>query len=357
MSEELHNRPSKDINLIDTGEIGFYLTIMLPKKIREYGKDDFIKKVNELFAKKKYTYYFHLNKLINFPDNYKVGYGRLHYLDYNPSSVQNYSLSLMVEKKPVFDLSENDWELLSQEKSIIFRSPQKGMWFSVSVEGFSGHYMAKNAFNVAETSLDILRFVLGNRKLNHIDYGITYDPSTDYVQYAGSISMTSQIEYDNSMDKEIELFTELLKSPNKMEKRILQALKLIRIGDLFAEDSNKIFYFTAALEKLILDNRPEIKHKFSTRGAFLLSKSNNAREYTFDILKQIYDQRSTVAHGSENEYNYNLTNESKALARLAVREILSLMRSQGIVDVYHKDTTKSLSHYIESKMWGVESNS
>jgi hypothetical protein len=355
MEKELSNRPKKDHNMIDVIQVGFYLTIFLQNRVREFGKDDYIEKVNEFLSKKKYEYYYHIDKLANFPDKYKVGRGNLLGWNSIPDSVKEFSQSLMVEKKAPFDIfTDEDWEQLSQDNKVQFRSPQQGMWLKVLTEGYSEHYMASAALKVAESSLDILRFALTSREIDLINYGIAYDPTSEIAHYAGSISMSSLIEYDKFVDIEVNALNKICEKPSRMESRIAQALKLIRIGDLIVEDSNKIFYYTAAIEKLILDNEPELKFKFSTRGALLLSKTKKARESNFQLLKQIYNQRSNVAHGSENEYNYFLTLESRNLARIAIREILLLIDSQGITDVYNNNKTKSLAHYLENMMWGTE---
>ena len=247
--------------------------------MRGKGKETFEAIINELFSKKIYHYYYHLPKLIDFPDNYKLGFGNLHEWKSLPDSVQKTCKKVMLlNESPLERIKQETWEKLIQENQLIFSPPHQGCWLKIQKEGYFTNYMAKQADQKAEQSMNVLRYVLDSNVFEPFTFSIAYDTLTDNSSLSGNLTFSGSVEYTTEIDEEVHQFNQMIHSPNRMENRILHALDLLRIGDYIAEDTNQVFYYTAAIEKILLDNEPELGHKFAVRGTFLLSDESKNKE-------------------------------------------------------------------------------
>jgi len=361
LMDKLEENIEKDKELaakIDATYIRSVFEINVFNQIRgKDSKSQFYTTVENVFSTKEYFYYFHLSKLNNFPDEYKLGYGVVKKWDSLPEEVKNECQRVMIlNESPYPMIDDTTWRRLSAENKIIFNSPHIGQWLEISIIGVLGPNMQEEAFRKAELSLDFLRLLLFSGAVEPVSYPVIYDPKSNKVNLGGSISFTSGIDYigdirERGYDETIIRLNKLIDNPSKIEKRIIQALNFLRIGDYISEKQNKIFYYAAGIEKMILDNEPEISYKFSTRGAFLLENNSEERQIIFNNLKDVYKKRSEVAHGSVIEYDHQLTNKSKYYLKNMIKQLIKIIDENGLIDVKKSGDKKTLLNYVEQKMF------
>ncbi len=116
------------------------------------------------------------------------------------------------------------------------------------------------------------------------------------LQGLGSLSDTVEID-----PAEFELLlTALVKMQPKYRDRICTALRRLNSAKLSKSPHDFALDLGIALEILLFlgdGTKSEIRHKFSTRGAWLIGENSADRMAKAKQLAQIYDQRSDVAHG------------------------------------------------------------
>jgi len=325
---------------IDISYIRLVFESYIPNLVKgEVIEEQFYSSVEKVFSIKQYFYHFHSSKLNNFPECYKLGYGVLKNWDSLPEEVKNECNRVMVlNQSPYPVIDDETWKRLSAENKLIFNPPHKGQWLEIQIEGVFGPNMQNEAFRQAELSMDVLRLVLSSGMLEPFSYTVIYDPKSHNVNIGGKISFTGGVDYfgdvkERGYDENINRLNKLVEKPSKIEKRIIQALNFLRIGDYIAEDQNRIFYYAAGIEKMILDNEPEIKHKFSLRGSFLLGNTSKERRMIFNDLKNIYSKRNKIAHGSIIEYDRRLTWKSNRYLKNIILQLLKIIDENKIISV------------------------
>jgi len=351
-------RDKKLVSKVDISYIRLIFENCIPNLVKgEFIEEQFYSSVEKVFSIKQYFYYFHLSKLNNFPEGYKLGYGVFKNWDSLPEEVKNeFNRVMVLNQSPYPVIDDETWKRLSAENKLIFNSPHTGQWLEIQIEGVFGPNMQNEAFRQAELSMDILRVVLFSGIVEPFSYTVIYDPKSHNVNIGVKISFTGGVDYfgdvkERGYDENINRLNKLVEKPSKIEKRIIQALKFLRIGDYISEDQNRIFYYAAGIEKMILDNEPEISHKFSLRGSFLLGNNSKERRLIFNDLKDIYRKRSGVAHGSIIEYDYRLTLKANRYIKGMILKLLKIIDEHNIIDVKKDREKNTLVNYIEQKIF------
>lgn len=107
----------------------------------------------------------------------------------------------------------------------------------------------------------------------------------------------------NEIDDYLKLFKKLssLNLESDSKRYISSAIRRFNTSynDMFLED--KITNLTMVLEYLLTTGPGEIQNKLSLRGALLLGKDENDREYLWKIIKKFYDVRSEIVHGKKRK--------------------------------------------------------
>jgi len=365
LMDELHHDIAKDkklrLKIDETFIRAVFELIKFDINKGEEFKKQFYTMVENVFSIKQYLYYFHSSKLNNFPEGYKLGYGIIKNWDSLPEEVKNECYRVMeLNQSPYSVMNDEMWEKIATESKLIFNAPKKGQWLEIKIEDVSGPSTQEEAYRQAELSMDILRLVIFSGTVEPFSYTVCYDPKSHNVRIGGDISFTSAVDYFGDVqkrgyDKDINRLNKLVDNPSKIEKRVTQALNFLRIGDYISEKQNKIFYYAAGIEKIILGNEPELSYKFSLRGSFLLGADSIKRRIIFNDLNNIYHKRSEVAHGSIIKYDLRLTAKARNYLKNTIFELLKIIDENNIIDIEESNKGNTLVNYIEQKIF-PESN-
>ena len=139
-----------------------------------------------------------------------------------------------------------------------------------------------------------------------------------------------------------------------MEERIKNALHFYRIGDDHSPNYQKLFFYVAAIENMILggNDRGVLRWKFSEKGAILLADNRKKRLDLAEELKKLYDERSNIAHGGKSDYNFVMTTSARRYVYNVIVRILNLIDTCGLQRVSPKNrkkkTGKSLDEYADN---------
>ena len=321
-------------------------------------KEQFYSSVEKVFSIKQYFFYFHSSKLNNFPEGYKLGYGKLINWSSLPEEVKNVCHRMIeLNQNPIPFIDDKAWKRLSLENKLIFNSPRKGQWLEIEIEDIYGPFIRRESCRKAESSMDILRLILHSDSLKPFSYAVCYDPAPNNKAWIeANISFISAIDYlgdikERGHDEKISRLNKLVEKPKKLENRIREALNYLRIGEYISEEQNKIFYYAAGIEKLILDNESALSYKFSLRGAFVLGMDSKQRRMIFNDFKNIYKKRNKIAHGDIVDYDFYLTIKAHGYLKNTIFKLLKLIDDYGIQYIDHKDQKNTLVNYIEQKIF------
>jgi hypothetical protein len=85
-----------------------------------------------------------------------------------------------------------------------------------------------------------------------------------------------------------------------------------------------------ALEALLLnDSKSELTYRLSMRVAYLLGTNDETRKRLFRDVKEFYDLRSTIVHGSQikpkHQSRLEQSNELREIVRIVLLTILALI--------------------------------
>jgi hypothetical protein len=116
----------------------------------------------------------------------------------------------------------------------------------------------------------------------------------------------------------------ILESANKKQTSILASLELA--FDLYAREEFEdieIVNALTALEALLLnDSKTELTYRLSMRVAHLLGADAPSRRQLFEDMKDFYDVRSAVVHGSQIKPKHQTRMEQSDILREIVRKTL-----------------------------------
>ena len=97
---------------------------------------------------------------------------------------------------------------------------------------------------------------------------------------------------------------------------------------------NSIIDYVTILESLVCENEGELRFKFALRTTLLVEKELKKRESTFESLKEIYNYRSKLVHGSDISFdlssednNYGAIMWLESICKRALLEYIELVSS------------------------------
>jgi Apea-like HEPN len=204
----------------------------------------------------------------------------------------------------------------------------------------------KIAYNIVvqnfETALTALRLY----KSGAVSYKHIIE-NTDAWNPLGGAMHTPQFQYPPFLfGRTYELANDEIQSFQEFWKQFEQArikenalkIALSRLAFTYERGrlEDRLIDYIIALEALLLENEPELRFKFSLRGAALLDNGNPAvRKKVFHELHEGYKQRNNIAHGDIPQQTIKIDNETLPLAELIervgnhVRSIIKAFIAQG----------------------------
>jgi len=344
---------TKLISLIEPIYFEGYLRITLGNEIPRMEKEEFVNKLETFLKIKTRYYYFHMPEFRNFPVNITIGAGRIIKFDDLPELVQDRVKLAHAEKGIIND----DWiktmmESWIAEQTIMSADPEQGYWIEIISKAISPSMLNNKAYSQIEDSLDILRFIK-RLSLRSPTIAFKFDPQENVSEpIIRSIKFT-RWDYEEEYSHQIEKLSESCckKKRTDIEQRLWDALLYYRIGKLNSPDHQKLFFYIAAIEHLILgtNDRQVLRWKFSEKGAILLADSIQERILKSKELKDLYDKRSKIAHGSKSEYDFHATLDAERSFSYIFMKILSLIEINGIKRLSKKGLIdkESLDGFIE----------
>ena len=339
-------------HLIDPVHIKFLFIVEMGNMISNISFEEFRDFVDNSFKKVESAFYFHKPELFGFPNNIFLGHGKLINYESLPLEVKIFSNKIFSREYCFKDpLVIKAFGLYLQD-NIAISDPKKGSWLEIKTSSITFDIRHKNAFEKAEESLDVLRIIKSPYKLNTIQYAIVLNED-EKDAFPTSIGLSGlRYEYDQDIQKAISIFSNICLNPkNDVENRLKNALYFKRIGDNFAPDHFKIFFYIAGIENLILggDDRDVLRWKFAQKGAILLDKNSERRHEISRELKEMYDLRSKIAHGGKSEYDYFKTIRAKDYLHNMIVIIINLLNKEKIKVISRDGKRKnaSLDEYVD----------
>lgn len=311
----------------------------------------FKKDVDSLFKVKKASFFFQLPELVGFPDNYQLGHGKLRNFDSLPTAVRDFAVGLTkgTVGKVMTD-RERVQTVYLQEMSVT-RNPNTGCWLEISKSGISNFIVLERALQAAEESLDILRILRPHIRITLPQYAISRNSDERKAVLEPLRIELYKYHFDQEEQEWVDRLNNLVVNPScDLENRILNALHFYRIGRNFSPEDQELFYYVAAIENLVIgkDDRDVLRWKFSEKAALLLEDDVSRRLEAVAKLRNLYDARSTVAHGSTLPVKTGSVSLAKNCLVGIIKKILELVDKGGIQSVSPTAIkNSSLDEYID----------
>ena len=133
----------------------------------------------------------------------------------------------------------------------------------------------------------------------------------------------------------IPLFEKVIKKIDLKQKQQKNPLSIAlpRFQRIEDENIESIIDYVTVLESLVCENEGELKFKFALRISLLVEKDSRERRSTFEALKEIYNYRSKLVHGSEipldlyDDDNYGIILWLQKITGNALLEYIELVYS------------------------------
>ena len=341
-------------HLIDPMELAFIFHVKIGNKITSISIEEFKNVIDDFFKFTVTTFYFHIPELRGFPNNYRLGHGYLLSFDSLPQPIKTLARDLAEGKTNLYDdlFVEKSLKDYAIKNIVIPKNPEMGFWLKITTSSISYGIRHNKAFEFAEESLDILRIINLIAKINSPELALRIDERENKSFPVTVPIRFGKYEYEPSNDKLINRLSDIcVKTSSDLEYRIKNALHFFRIGENHAPDYQKIFYYVAGIEQLILgdQDRDVLRWKFSEKGAILMGDDVENRIAASTILKTLYDLRSAIAHGGKTEYNFHNTSNARHCLIGIIMKILELIDRHDIKTVSSQKGKKgnSLDEYIE----------
>jgi hypothetical protein len=341
-------------HIIDPGQLRFFLVNPVGgKKLSDIGSGEFRKSVEEYFKLKNIEYYFQLVQLGNFPSRYKLGHGTLLTFDLLPQLVKTCATNISKGKvSSIAPSIQKVWRQIIPLLAIPV-NPRMGHWLRISVSAISSSTSLERAFEYAEESLDILRMAISTARFRLPQHAVAHNQKENKAFPVAKQVELSKYNYNprhhNLIDR---LNTVYIKGSSELESRIKNAIHFYRIGDNNSPDYQKLFFYVAAIENLILgsNDRDVLRWKFSEKGAILLSDNLKQRLDLSTELKRLYDARSSIAHGRMSDYDFLLATSSRSYLRRAIIRIMDLVDRHQLKTVTQNEKRpgQSLDEYLNN---------
>lgn len=336
---------------IDPGQLRWFLiNPVKQKKLSEIDRVEFNESIDEYLRVKKTDYYFQLAELRNFPDNYQLGHVLLLKFNSLPQPVKDLAKDLSRGKAARITSQTRIWEEIFP-KLLIPIDPKLGHWLKTSVSAVSSSISTDRGFESAENSLDILRIAISTARFHLPQYAIGLDSQTNKAFHVAKGIEFNKYTYNPKHQKLIDRLSSIyVKTPSELERRIQDAIHFLRIADNNSPDYQRLFFYVAAIERMILTSKPPLTHKFAERGAILLRHRRKKRLKMFRDLKKLYGKRSSIAHGRSPKYDFYMTTDARRYVRCIIKRLLYLIDTYQLKTVSKKEKKldKSLTKYIRN---------
>jgi len=327
----------------------FLLKPIIRKNLSSISHDEFNRSVENFFRVKKTDFYFQLSELEKFPDNYRLGYGVILTFNSIPKPIKIFAGSL-AKGKITTEKPEKGRVLREIVKKIVVpQDPHIGYWLKVTTSAISYSIRFDNAFEFSEESLDILRIATPTARIHLPQYAIGINTNENKPFLATTVEFNRYPYYSRKQNLIDRLNNLCVKPSSELEERIKDALHFYRIGDNHSPDHQRLFFYVAAIERLLISSRTDLTHKFSEKGAILLGNNSKDRQDFSEKLEEMYKKRSSIAHGGRSKYDFFMSVDARRYVNNIIIRILNLIDTQGLrkVSPKKKKIGDSLDEYVD----------
>ncbi len=144
---------------------------------------------------------------------------------------------------------------------------------------------------------------------------------------------------------------EYLRSKSDIASRVIKSIDWLFDSRIEPRQQASVVKTSTALESLLIFNESEsLANSLSERTAFILSSDPNKRQQISRIIKNFYDIRSGVVHGSQKKLKKLTPELLESVDRLALMLCLVIAANSRLWP-----TTDALREWCETQRWGEPS--
>ena len=305
--EELKKVPELNSNFSDeeliSEAIYFESTFLIhPPK----NKKDFMKKLEKLIKnlkkEKEYEAIIILNGLTNLPIGLKID-----------------CLEIIEEEKDKKELIDHIEDLEKRKKGKIIKNSS---WGRVRFKSYKTQRLEEILFKKLELPYSILSFIM------HIDLdvkntiGAIYSLENRSVTYLEPFKRWGASKYKKEIfGRDMDILSKMTqKKLSKLEKKILQAIRIFWLSRLSHKTEIRFLMLISAFESLLLtkNDRDYLGKKLSEKVVFLIEKDYKKRIKLYKDMKKYYRKRSRLVH----EGNVKISKEDEMAVENIFRRVL-----------------------------------
>lgn len=310
-----------------------------PEIYQEYTKNNFLKYAKKvLFKARKYTFYYPLGGIENFPTSIEIGYCKSMSFTKLPMNVQKFFI-----KRWSGDYDYRP-ELITDKKEVIKRR-KKYVFLKFEISSIGSNRTQSYASSIVNESLHILRYV-SDDECGTLEPAFNENKGNYYISTEVGNTITNIHLFNKNMKNEIKILTDIFqKEPkNDLEERIVKAITMSGIATEIPYYAVKLLMLCSGLETLLLSERGNIGYKLAERFAFLI-KAGKKRIDVFNEIIELYGKRSTYAHKGKQGVTEEEFEKLNHYFKFAIRKIVDL-RNNGYEKVAEPNDKKSISHLV-----------
>lgn len=301
--------------------------------ISERELKDYVEK--NLLIPKTYQVFFRLSTVVDFPDGYQLGQGRLAVPDSLPSSVKEF-----LSKRSALGLKKHT--SISQE---VMRLGLNTQFLTLSLKSYGPAKALQRATRSADEALHILRFEY-EMNFSLSQFAILIDDQ-DRIQMR-EMNAETWVNYLPELDEITGKLNEILRKPDttELENRLRNAVRLFGLAMDANRPEIRFVLLTNALEGLLLTrgDRDYLRFRLAEKVAFLVETEETKRLAEFEKIKRLYDRRSDFVHqNAKYEPIEDKDVEELKNVFFQVFNKLLILRSQGYASI-----EKRQGKYVDS---------
>jgi len=258
--------------------------------------------IENLKREKEYEAIIILNGLSNLPIGLKI-----------------YCLEIIEEDKDKKELLDHIEGLEKRKKGKIIKNSS---WGKVRFKTYRTQRIGEILFKKLESPYSILSFVMRIDLDVKNTIGVIYPSEKRLVIYLEPFKRWGASKYKKEIfGKYMDILSKMTqKNPNKLEKKILQAIRIFWLSRLSHKIEIRFLMLISAFESLLLtkNDRDYLGKKLSEKVAFLIESDYKKRINLYKHMKKYYGKRSELVHGG----NVKISEEDEMTVENIFRRLL-----------------------------------
>jgi hypothetical protein len=280
--------------------------------------------VRDVLAPKEYHFFYPINQTVNFPDNYKIGFGTGRNFGNLAKNIQRGFEMTWINN---FQLYKGIWGDVER-----YLENRKQAMFLEVVSRASGQFKAARESEAkVEQSLDVLRMTY-QEDFVATEYYMELEskpPQTMRGPIHGEYDILPGTKvYNPAHDEKISALNEILTAgrDNEILGRLRTAARLFGAATSSKTQEARYILLCSALDAMVLDDKHNYHgEKLAERIAFISSEPDQRRD-TFMQVNDVYSRLpGIILPGSKTEF----ADKMKSLQELVLKTFWSLVKLEG----------------------------